>query len=66
MVWWAVLYVLSMLARYQPAQWMAHIDINASPYAGAVEKLLKQALHVIPALIAETIEQVSKQSVTPR
>jgi hypothetical protein len=60
MAWWAVLYVLSMLARYQPAQWMAHIDINTSSYTGAVEELLKRALHIVPALIAETIEHVSR------
>lgn len=59
MAWWAVLYVLSMLARHQPGQWVAHIDINTSQYAGTVEKLLKKALHIVPALIAETIGQVS-------
>lgn len=29
--WWAVLLTLLMLARYQPAEWAAHIDIDTSP-----------------------------------
>jgi hypothetical protein len=27
---WAVLFTLSMLARYQPAEWAAHVDVDAS------------------------------------
>jgi hypothetical protein len=42
---------------------MVHIDINASPYAGAAEKLLKQALDTIPVLVAGTMEQALEQSV---
>ena len=29
MAWWAVLFTLSMLARYQPAEWAAHVDVDA-------------------------------------
>jgi hypothetical protein len=28
MAWWAVLFALSMLARYQPAEWAAHTDVD--------------------------------------
>lgn len=59
MAWWAVLYTLSMLARYQPAEWAAHIDIDASRHAVAVESLLKRAISVVPALIGETIDLVA-------
>lgn len=59
MTWWAVLHTLSVLARYQPAEWSSHINIDASPHAAAIEKLLKHALTAVPRLIAETIEQVS-------
>jgi hypothetical protein len=59
MAWWAVLYTLSMLARYQPAEWAAHIDIDGSRHAVAVESLLKRAMSVVPALIGETIDQVA-------
>lgn len=33
-----------MLARYQPTEWAAHINIDASRYAIAVEILLKRAV----------------------
>jgi YaaC-like Protein len=59
MAWWAVLYTLSMLARYQPAEWAAHIDIDASPHAAAIESLLKKALVIVPLLIAEAIGQAA-------
>jgi hypothetical protein len=59
MAWWTVLHSLSMLARYQPAEWSAHIYVDRSQYAVALEVLLSEALTVVPALIAETIEQVA-------
>jgi hypothetical protein len=62
MAWWAVLHSLSMLARYQPAEWSAHIDVDRSQYAVALEVLLSEALIVVPALIAETIEQAAASS----
>jgi hypothetical protein len=58
LAWWAVLYVLSMLARYQPAEWAAHIDVNSSPYAVDLELLLTDILVALPSLIHETISQV--------
>lgn len=59
MAWWAVLHSLSMLARYQPAEWSTQIDVDRSQYAVALEVLLSEALAVVPTLIAETIEQVA-------
>jgi YaaC-like Protein len=59
MAWWAVLHSLSMLARYQPAEWSAQIDVDRSQYAVALEVLLCEALAIVPTLIAETIEQVA-------
>ena len=58
MAWWAVLYTLSMLARYQPAEWAAHVDVDASPHAVPVERLLAQAIGIIPELMAEAIAKV--------
>ena len=58
MAWWALLYALSMLARYQPAEWAAHINIDTSPYAVAVERLLKKAIDILPRIILETIGHV--------
>jgi hypothetical protein len=59
MAWWAVLYTLSMLARYQPAEWAGHINVDDSRHAVAVESLLKRAISMVPALIAEAIDQVA-------
>lgn len=62
MAWWAVLYTLSMLARYQPAGWAGHINVDGSRHAVAVERLLKRAISLVPALIAEAIDQVAGTS----
>jgi hypothetical protein len=59
MAWWAVLYALSMLTRYQPAQWARHIDIDAAPEAILIEKLLVLAMEQLPHLIADTIDEVA-------
>ena len=59
MAWWAILYTLSMLARYQPAEWAGDINIDDSRHAVAVESLLKRAISLVPALIAEAIDQVA-------
>jgi hypothetical protein len=42
MAWWAALYALSMLARYQLAEWATYINIDGSRHAVALETLLKQ------------------------
>lgn len=59
LVWWAILYGLSMLARYRPATWTDLININKSPYASAIEHLLDSALDSVPDLVARTIQEVS-------
>lgn len=55
MAWWALLFALSMLARYEPAQWRAHIDVDSSPHAVAIEELLSRALVVLPRLVYSTL-----------
>lgn len=59
MAWWGVLYLLSMLARYEPAAWTKHIDVNKSRYAVALEALLTDALIAVPRIIYHTIVEVS-------
>ena len=58
MTWWAVLYALSMLARYQPSGWTAILDIDKSPDAPAVEYLLDQAHRVCCNLIMQTMRDL--------
>jgi hypothetical protein len=61
MAWWSVLYVLSMLARYQPSQWAEHIDVNHSRHAVPIEGLLKDAIESLPYLIAGAIGEASAE-----
>ncbi|SCF48739.1 YaaC-like Protein [Micromonospora matsumotoense] len=58
MTWWAVLYTLSMLARYQPAEWATYINVDRSSHAVPIEHLLAEALSAVPGLIASTIRAV--------
>ncbi|XUL94313.1 YaaC family protein [Streptomyces galilaeus] len=54
LAWWAVLFGLSILARYEPEAWAEIVDIDGSRAANAVEHLLDEAITVVPhmALIA--------------
>lgn len=53
LLWWAILHALSMLARYSPAAWIRHIDVNASPTGVELEALLDAALSEVPALVLQ-------------
>ncbi|MFD4528448.1 YaaC family protein [Streptomyces sp. NPDC058470] len=59
MAWWAVLYALSMLARYQPAVWGTLINVDNSRHAVPIERLLERAMNHLPVLIADAITEVS-------
>lgn len=59
MAWWAVLFGLSMLSRYQPDQWTKMINVDAHEQATSVEYILDQAISAVPDLIDETIAEVS-------
>jgi hypothetical protein len=50
-VWWAVLYTLSMLACYEPQRWADMIRVNTSPWAVPLEHLLNAALDALPEVI---------------
>jgi hypothetical protein len=65
MTWWAVLHTLSMLARYQPAQWVTSTDVNTDPRAVPLENLLDTATQILPTLITEAIHQVTTQPDNP-
>jgi YaaC-like protein len=58
LAWWALLYTLSMLARYEPASWSTHLERDSSPNAIAIEAALDRALHTCPELIIHTIRAV--------
>ncbi|MEU4339569.1 YaaC family protein [Micromonospora lupini] len=57
--WWAILFGLSMMARYEPANWYAMTQIDSSPDANAIEHVLDQALDVIPSILLEGVRLAS-------
>lgn len=59
MGWWAALFALSMLARYQPDRWTNMINVDRHPQATAIEYVLDLARSAVPDLIDETIAAVS-------
>ncbi|WP_436776512.1 YaaC family protein [Yinghuangia sp. YIM S09857] len=59
LAWWAILHALSMMARYQPAQWTVQTDVNKSPDAVALEYLLDKALAAVPDLVLAAIDEVT-------
>jgi len=54
-IWWALLYAFSMLARYEPRLWMQSLDLNASPVAVHIQDALDEALVAVPHLVAEAL-----------
>jgi hypothetical protein len=60
LAWWALLFALSMLARYEPESWTSYMDRNSSANAVPLEAVLDRALHTCPELISHTIQAVSK------
>lgn len=59
MSWWAVLYALSMLARYHPEAWAKHIAVDTSTTAVPIEQLLTKALAVVPEVMLKTLLDVT-------
>jgi YaaC-like Protein len=65
LAWWAILFTLSMLARYEPASWTMHLDVDSSANAIPLETVLVRALEVCPELIYYTIQAASSGTETP-
>lgn len=65
LVWWAVTFALSKLARYHPGVWGRVVDVQRSPDAVAVEHLLEQSLTVVPELVHRTVEEAAAAAVDP-
>lgn len=53
LLWWALLFGLSLLARYHPADWRAALDFDRSACADRLAELLDEALMVVPDLLFE-------------
>jgi hypothetical protein len=59
LAWWAILYTLSMLARYEPVTWGRMVDINRSVEAAAIEHVLDMSLKRLPRLVYDVIMDVA-------
>jgi hypothetical protein len=57
LLWWILLFGLSLLARYQPAAWRAALDLDRSPCADPLVALLDEALEIVPDLLYDAATQ---------
>ncbi|MGZ3303803.1 MAG: YaaC family protein [Isosphaeraceae bacterium] len=60
LLWYAILYGLSMLSRYQPKEWSRLINIDLSEDASPIEGALDEAMRSLPQLILETLHVVAR------
>ena len=51
LIWWALLFGLSLLARYEPVAWQTALDLDQSRIADPLTKLLDDALEIVPDLL---------------
>lgn len=51
LLWWILLFGLSLLARYEPTAWRAALDLDRSTVADPLTQLLDDALVTVPALL---------------
>jgi len=63
-VWWAVLFALSMLAPYEPDRWTKHTSVASSPEAVPVENLLNSAMSTVPQALLQAFTQLLDQHAT--
>jgi hypothetical protein len=57
MTWWGLLYALSMVARYEPAEWAGLLSIDHSELAVPLEGVLVDALEVVPHLVLDALQE---------
>ena len=57
-LWWAALWALSMLARYEPATWAGLLDVDSSRSAVPLEALLDDALNAVPEVLLDTLRGI--------
>jgi hypothetical protein len=57
MLWWALLFGLSSVARYDPETWVAALAVNESEFAVPIEAALDAALEALPDLILGALSE---------
>ncbi len=55
MLWWALLFALSIVARYHPGPWSTALAVEGSKQAVPLEAILAKAIEVLPPLVYEAI-----------
>lgn len=55
MTWWALLFGLSMLARYHPAEWADALDRQSSTAAAELERTMDLAIEALPHLVLDAV-----------
>jgi hypothetical protein len=55
MTWWALLYGLSMSARYEPGAWVRALDLDRPGLAAQLTELMDVALDVVPQLVLDAL-----------
>jgi hypothetical protein len=66
MMWWALLFGLSMLARYEPAGWNGMLDLDHNPIAAHLIRLMDAAVDVVPELVLRVLEPSYVAALSPR
>ncbi|HSZ04448.1 MAG TPA: hypothetical protein VK778_04505 [Solirubrobacteraceae bacterium] len=56
MLWWALLFALSMLARYEPAGWNVMLDLDHGALSSHLVRLMDAAVDVVPELVLQALE----------
>ncbi|WP_336853903.1 YaaC family protein [Sinomonas albida] len=59
MLWWAVLYPLSRLARYYPNVWAKLTAISVNPQAAPIEFILREGLRAVPEIALRALRRAS-------
>jgi hypothetical protein len=55
MLWWALLFGLSSIARYDPETWVDALVVNSSELAVPIEAALDAALDALPELVLDAL-----------
>ncbi|MEO8968767.1 MAG: hypothetical protein ABI427_14610 [Solirubrobacteraceae bacterium] len=55
LLWWVLLFGLSLLARYEPADWRKALDPDGSEAGVFLEALLDEALRDLPRLLTDAL-----------
>jgi hypothetical protein len=64
MLWWALLFGLSSIARYDPETWVGALAVNDSDLAVPIEAALDIALEVLPDLILNALTERAPVAIT--